>query len=67
MVTNRKNSLFRIWVGVQLDQAAGKNDGAVSGVRYFECSPKHGVFAPLNKVKRWEIRFCFGVKTAYSF
>ncbi|XP_057290662.1 CAP-Gly domain-containing linker protein 4-like isoform X2 [Hydractinia symbiolongicarpus] len=41
-----------IWVGVELDQAAGKNDGAVSGVRYFECSPKHGVFAPLNKVKR---------------
>jgi len=32
------------WVGVILDCAAGKNDGAINGLRYFSCSPQHGVF-----------------------
>ena len=42
----------RIWAGVELETMAGKNDGTVAGVRYFECEPKHGVFAPLAKVQR---------------
>lgn len=33
-----------IWVGVTYDEAVGKNDGAVSGVRYFHCNDKHGGF-----------------------
>ena len=41
-----------IWAGVELETMAGKNDGTVAGVRYFECEPKHGVFAPLAKVQR---------------
>jgi len=32
------------WVGVELDEARGKNDGAVQGVRYFDCAPRHGLF-----------------------
>ena len=32
------------WVGVELDDASGKNDGAVQGRRYFECSAGHGMF-----------------------
>lgn len=33
-----------VWVGVQLTTPQGKHDGAISGVRYFSCPPRHGVF-----------------------
>ncbi|KAL9607726.1 MAG: hypothetical protein Q9167_007388 [Letrouitia subvulpina] len=32
------------WVGVVLEDATGKNDGAVQGQRYFDCDPGHGMF-----------------------
>ena len=32
------------WVGVELDDASGKNDGAVQGERYFDCESGHGMF-----------------------
>lgn len=32
------------WLGVELDDASGKNDGAVQGQRYFSCKPAHGMF-----------------------
>lgn len=41
-----------IWYGIELDKAAGKNDGSVSGVKYFNCKMKHGVFAPLSRIQK---------------
>ncbi|XP_069624463.1 CAP-Gly domain-containing linker protein 4 isoform X2 [Ranitomeya imitator] len=40
------------WAGIEMADADGKNDGSVSGVQYFKCLPKHGIFAPLSKIRR---------------
>jgi dynactin 1 len=32
------------WVGVELEDDSGKNDGSVQGERYFECEPGRGMF-----------------------
>ncbi|XP_018423675.1 PREDICTED: CAP-Gly domain-containing linker protein 4 isoform X2 [Nanorana parkeri] len=40
------------WAGIEMDESEGKNDGSVGGVEYFKCQPKHGIFAPLSKIRR---------------
>lgn len=40
------------WVGVELEEATGKNDGAVKGDRYFQCRPGYGMFLRQSGVKR---------------
>jgi Ran GTPase-activating protein (RanGAP) involved in mRNA processing and transport len=32
------------WVGIELDTAAGKNNGTVKGVTYFACAERRGLF-----------------------
>jgi len=37
------------WIGIQLDEPTGKNNGTVKGVKYFECPPLFGKFCkPCN-------------------
>jgi hypothetical protein len=36
--------------GVHLDKPYGKNNGSVGGVLYFQCEPKHGIFARLHRL-----------------
>ncbi|EME49940.1 hypothetical protein DOTSEDRAFT_77089 [Dothistroma septosporum NZE10] len=39
------------WVGVELEEATGKNDGSIQGTRYFECAPAHGIFCRDTGIK----------------
>jgi dynactin 1 len=39
------------WVGIELYDAKGKNDGSVDGVAYFSCKPNHGVFVRAMQIK----------------
>ena len=45
-------SITGLWLGIELDDADGKNDGSVNGVSYFSCGVNRGVFAPPNRVQR---------------
>ena len=53
-----------IWVGVELDEARGKNDGEVKNVRYFACPPSHGLFARAEKLSPAEYPLEDAARTA---
>lgn len=38
------------WIGVELEQAFGKNDGSLKGVRYFRCAEDKGCFVRADKL-----------------
>ncbi|KAI9251045.1 CAP Gly-rich domain-containing protein [Sporodiniella umbellata] len=44
------------WIGVELDEAEGKNSGVVQGKRYFECKTNHGVFTRPSSVKLIQVK-----------
>ncbi|KZT02085.1 dynactin [Laetiporus sulphureus 93-53] len=39
------------WIGIELAESNGKNDGTVQGVKYFTCKPNYGVFVRPSQVK----------------
>jgi len=38
------------WIGVELEQAFGKNDGSLKGKSYFKCDENKGVFVRVDKL-----------------
>ncbi|CAL1693902.1 unnamed protein product [Somion occarium] len=39
------------WVGIELFEAEGKNDGTVRDIKYFSCKPNHGIFVKPSQVR----------------
>ncbi|KAG6865099.1 hypothetical protein C0991_005060 [Blastosporella zonata] len=39
------------WVGIELYDGNGKNDGTVQGVAYFTCKPGYGIFIRASQIK----------------
>ena len=39
-----------MWIGVELRNARGRNDGSVQGRRYFSCKPGHGLMVRPSKL-----------------
>ncbi|GAA6107732.1 CAP-Gly domain-containing linker protein 1-like isoform X1 [Tachysurus ichikawai] len=46
------------WAGIVLDDPIGKNDGSVTGVRYFQCEDLRGIFTRPSKLSRTPLPEC---------
>ncbi|KAJ7508441.1 dynactin [Mycena galericulata] len=39
------------WIGIELYEPNGKNDGSVNGTAYFTCKPGYGIFVRASQIK----------------
>ncbi|KAJ7811781.1 CAP Gly-rich domain-containing protein, partial [Mycena olivaceomarginata] len=39
------------WIGIELYEPNGKNDGSVAGVSYFTCKPNYGIFVRTSQIR----------------
>lgn len=39
------------WIGVELDEAKGKNNGLIQGKAYFQCPDNHGLMVRPNQLQ----------------
>ncbi|KAJ7246396.1 dynein associated protein-domain-containing protein [Mycena rebaudengoi] len=39
------------WIGIELYEPNGKNDGSVAGISYFTCKPGYGIFVRASQIK----------------
>ena len=39
------------WIGVELDEPVGKNNGSAGRTAYFECEPNFGIFVRADRVE----------------
>lgn len=41
------------WIGIELDDAKGKNNGLIQGKAYFQCPDNHGLMVRQNQLQVW--------------
>ena len=39
------------WIGIELDEQKGKNNGVVQGKTYFQCQENHGLMVRQNQLQ----------------
>ena len=55
------------WVGVELDDTKGKNNGTVQGKAYFQSRENHGLFVRQNQLQvSWFMCLCVCVCIMYQ-
>ena len=47
-----------IWVGVEVGEGEGKNDGSVDGISYFRCAPFRGKLIRMFLFYCWLLKQC---------
>jgi dynactin 1 len=55
------------WVGIELSEPVGKNDGSVKGVSYFSCQMHYGVFVKPSQVKIVDVPSSGNVRPIFIF